>query len=464
MTIIRNSNDADGINTFPATVETVGQTDITVSTPEGTQFGGNTIRVKAPQGHGLRKGDGVLIDNRGFLVIEGDDDTEQAPEAPKTPAAPAFAMGDRVRITGERFNGRTGTVTNEYGTVNNPQHHNFGRTWVGVKLDQTASAYTPRARVFTDKLELTEGNDTEPEAAPLNVQRGRGKVHAPHVIEGYVSTPMCGGNRSAEGYSETSAAVDCLNCLRLTDVQRQNDARKARLTSNAWLAGMTGTGLEPQDDAGRLSLEEALEEADRHGGLRGWGRAMDAGRLSLEEALDAAYERVEQDRGDWGIAVYYAPLHEQRGEMVEPGTLLRNTVTGNIGRALGEHGIFSGNAWVKVRLLNPRTGRDLIEGEDGATRWSLSHLVRVDADAQPQPPFEPAPVATALPEISPAALGYVKTALSRPYGVLPLHMRTGMLNKLRSVGLIETKQVPRGRWLGYGYQERDVLTRKAFAH
>lgn len=49
----------------------------------------------------------------------------------------------------------------------------------------------------------------------MNIQRGRGQVHAADAIEGYMPTPKCGGNRSAEGYSETEVQVTCKNCLKI---------------------------------------------------------------------------------------------------------------------------------------------------------------------------------------------------------------------------------------------------------
>lgn len=441
MTIIRNSNEADGTNTFPATVETAGQAYVTVSTPEGTRFGGQIIKVQAPAGHGLAKGDGVLIDSRGFLVIEGGDDTEteQTPASP----APTFTEGVRVRITGERFNGRTGTVTDESGTADCEGHWNHGRAWVGVKLDQNASAYTPRTRQWLDDLEL----ETPVSPAPArNIQRGRGQIHAADATEGYMPTPRCGGNRSAEGYRETSGPVTCKNCRKI-------------------LAKETAAEL----CASRLSLEEALEEAntwaDQNGSDWGIGRMEDIGRLSLAEALDAAYERVEQDRGNWGIAVTYAPRHEQRGEKIEPGTLLRNTRSGQVGKALGEHGVFFGSAWVKVQLMAGEPLRALIDGEDGETRWSLCDTVRVAADTVSDDgpvPFT-APVAIALPKLSPKALEIVKRALYRPYGLLPKHTPFPVSEKLVREGLAEFVRVPKLPGSSY-FQERHALTRKAFTH
>lgn len=49
----------------------------------------------------------------------------------------------------------------------------------------------------------------------MNIQRGRGQVHAADEIKGYMPTPKCGGNRSVEGYHKTSGSVTCKNCLKI---------------------------------------------------------------------------------------------------------------------------------------------------------------------------------------------------------------------------------------------------------
>lgn len=522
MTIIRNSNDADGVNTFPAAVETVGQTGIVVSTPEGTHFGGNNIRVQAPANHGLRKGDTVLIDSRGFLVIDGETgDDAETETTPQTPAAPAFAMGDRVRITGERFNGRTGTVTDEYGTVNNPKHAHFGRTWVGVKLDQSASAYTPRSRQFTDELEFEVEPETPvaPETDPViilpaNVRRAV-KSLSDVMLNSLVYLARGVHRVHAMPEQRTLKALERRGLIERAEPADLSWLESGRVhllwdvTPPGW-AVLATQGIGRPADEGRLTLEEALEEAnawaDRNNSDWGIGRMEDIGRLTLEEALDAAYparlgpvpagtccgltyfssealadhrafkhdtvgrlsvdealeeayERFEQERGDWGIAVTWVPVHEQRGQRVAPGTRLRNIRNGRIGTAMREHGVFEGRAWVMVDL-----------GLDQTTRWELSDTAEVPESEQAieqetaDDPFAPEPVATALPEISQAAQGYVKGALSRPYGMLPKHLPYNLRAKLLETGLIEVSMVPKGRWLGYGFQERDVLTRKAFAH
>lgn len=50
----------------------------------------------------------------------------------------------------------------------------------------------------------------------INITLGSGKaVHTARYFEGYASTPECGGNRAAEGYSETKQDVTCKKCLKL---------------------------------------------------------------------------------------------------------------------------------------------------------------------------------------------------------------------------------------------------------
>lgn len=438
MTIIRNSNDADGVNTFPAAVETVGQTGIVVSTPEGTHFGGNNIRVQAPANHGLRKGDTVLIDSRGFLVIDGETgDDAETETTPQTPAAPAFAMGDRVRITGERFNGRTGTVTDEYGTVNNPKHAHFGRTWVGVKLDQSASAYTPRSRQFTDDLEFEVEPETPvaPETDPViilpaNVRRAV-KSLSDVMLNSLVYLARGVHRVHAMPEQRTLKALERRGLIERAEPADLSWLESGRVhllwdvTPPGW-AVLATQGIGRPADEGRLTLEEALEEAnawaDRNNSDWGIGRMEDIGRLTLEEALDAAYPA--------------------RLGPVPAGTCCGMTYFSS--EALADHRAFQ---------------------HDTVGRLSVDEALDAAYEQETaDDPFAPEPVATALPEISQAAQGYVKGALSRPYGMLPKHLPHNLRAKLLETGLIEVSMVPKGRWLGYGYQERDVLTLRAFAH
>lgn len=252
----------------------------------------------------------------------------------------------------------------------------------------------------------------------MNIQRGRGQVHAADEIEGYMPTPKCGGNRSAEGYRETSIPVTCKNCLKIlakeAEAEQAYQARLAASLAPASEGGHLGDEhpvVVDERDAGRLSLEEALdaayerieqprgnwgvavvwkpvypvdtrlsladalEEADRHGGLRGWGRAMDAGRLSLADARDLAYEQV---KAKFTGEVTFTPVHEQAGEYIEPGTLLRHTRSGQVGMARYEHGTHGGAAWVKVRLV---INGELVDDEVGTARWYLHNTVRVPVDS-----------------------------------------------------------------------------------
>lgn len=150
------------------------------------------------------------------------------------------------------------------------------------------------------------------------------------------------------------------------------------VTPLGW-AVLATQGIERPADDGRLTLEEALEEAnawaDRNNSDWGIGRLEDLGRLSLADALDAAYERVEPNKFTGGVT--FTPVHEQRSEYIEPGTVLRNIRTGQVGVARFEHGVYGGTAWIKVRLM---IGGKMSDNELGTRRWSLNNTVRVQAD------------------------------------------------------------------------------------
>lgn len=180
-------------------------------------------------------------------------------------------------------------------------------------------------------------------------------------------TPQCGGNRSAEGYRETTAPVTCKNCLKI------------------------------------LAKEDATEQAP-------------------------------------------ATTTEQAPE----------TRTATV-RTVGQTDITVSDPVGKVIRVKVPQGHHL-QREDKVVIDARGFLVNEYGDDALEP------MATALPEISQAALGYVKGALSQPYGMLPKHLPYSLRSKLLETGLIETMMVPKARWLGYGFQERDVLTRKAFAH
>jgi 23S rRNA-/tRNA-specific pseudouridylate synthase len=47
----------------------------------------------------------------------------------------------------------------------------------------------------------------------VNIQLRTGKIHAARKHQGYMSLPICGGNRAAEGYREVRGDVNCANCL-----------------------------------------------------------------------------------------------------------------------------------------------------------------------------------------------------------------------------------------------------------
>jgi hypothetical protein len=48
----------------------------------------------------------------------------------------------------------------------------------------------------------------------VNIQLRTGKIHAARKHQGYMSLPICGGNRAAEGYREVRGDVNCANCLK----------------------------------------------------------------------------------------------------------------------------------------------------------------------------------------------------------------------------------------------------------
>lgn len=62
----------------------------------------------------------------------------------------------------------------------------------------------------SETIESATQDDDSDKGADMNVQRGRGVVHHTDF-----NLPICGGNRSSEGYREVSAPVTCKNCLKM---------------------------------------------------------------------------------------------------------------------------------------------------------------------------------------------------------------------------------------------------------
>jgi len=69
----------------------------------------------------------------------------------------------------------------------------------------------------------------------MNVQRGRGKVHAKSGADSML--PTCGGNRNSEGYRETSAPVDCKNCLTALEKEATQEVPEKATYGNPEVTG-----------------------------------------------------------------------------------------------------------------------------------------------------------------------------------------------------------------------------------
>lgn len=77
----------------------------------------------------------------------------------------------------------------------------------------------------------------------INVTLGSGKaVHTARYFEGYASTPECGGNRAAEGYSETKQDVTCKKCIKLI-AAREAAAEEAEMDAAHEFATEVGAEL-----------------------------------------------------------------------------------------------------------------------------------------------------------------------------------------------------------------------------
>jgi len=142
----------------------------------------------------------------------------------------------------------------------------------------------------------------------MNVQRGRGKVHATDTTPGFLAGPACGGNLSAEGYRKTTAAVDCKKCLTIlakaddkgetmaakkdetttTAAKPENDAKVDQITANIERARSLA---EAENTEGLAALNKETEELisslptrGKAGDSQTWAQAKQAFRNSFREA------------------------------------------------------------------------------------------------------------------------------------------------------------------------------------
>lgn len=162
----------------------------------------------------------------------------------------------------------------------------------------------------------------------VKVQLRSGKIHAADKHDGFMSLPICGGNRAAEGYREVSGEINCANCAKVlakraaAEATSENPEETTGSDDSAIVSHVVTTNqgetmtetatpakLDVNEDAGKAALEQidanierakSLAEADNAEALEELGQETETiiSALSGKGSIKAKKEKREA----WKVA------------------------------------------------------------------------------------------------------------------------------------------------------------------